>query len=48
MSLGAKIRTARKTAGLTQSEFSVALNVNRATVSKYEGEQIVLSVPRLR
>ena len=42
------IRSARKNAGLTQEQLAQMIGVNRATLSKYEGGQIELSISMLR
>ena len=45
--IGALIKSARKTSGITQGELAKILDINRATVSKYESGVIVPSLGQL-
>ena len=42
-----RIKHARKVAKMTQSDLAKLLDVNRATISKYETGEIVLSIEML-
>lgn len=47
MTVGEKIRKARKNMGLTMEELSVKVGVKRATISRYESGNISVSIPML-
>jgi transcriptional regulator with XRE-family HTH domain len=46
--LGARLRTARRSVGLTQKELAFALEVEAITVSRWERGVTTPSLPRLR
>ena len=46
--LGARLRTARRSAGMTQKQLADALHVESITVSRWEREVTSPSLPRLR
>ena len=46
--MGARLRTARRSAGLTQKELGEALGVEAITVSRWERGVTTPSLPRLR
>lgn len=43
-----KLREARKAAGITQEQLALALNINRATISKYENGTIDIPVQQAK